>query len=151
MRKRIPMLINDASETSETVKTIYNNSLDVPRYANLFYWLVYDESGKSIFDDHIYVAYNTRYKVGDMFTPRDNSYNINLETGKWEDLVGVFENSLEYGSLFVVEEEPYYDQVYLIGHLRSHRFVTIRSLRTGNLYRCLCEELEFMKDINDCD
>lgn len=82
------------------------------------------------------------YKIGEQFKIYDNSYAINLETGKDVQLLTERCIPEEYGAEYTIVEEPYWDMVYeeAYGKYGSERFVTVQSSNTGNLYRVLCRE-----------
>lgn len=89
-----------------------------------------------------------KYNVGEVFKPYDNSYCIDLETGKHSYITPTYCIDEEEGTVFIIVEEPYYDLVKNIhGVYTSHRFVTVRSNNTGKLYRALCREVDYM----DCE
>ena len=89
-----------------------------------------------------------KYNVGEVFTPYDNSYCIDLETGKHSYITPAYCIYEEEGTVFTIVEEPYYDLVKTVyDEYVSRRFVTVRSNYTGKLYRSLCREVDYM----DCE
>lgn len=89
-----------------------------------------------------------KYNVGEAFRPYDNSYCIDLETGKHSYITPTYCINEEEGTVFTIVEEPYYDLVKTVcGEYVSHRFVTVMSKNTGKLYRVLCREVDYM----DCE
>jgi hypothetical protein len=89
-----------------------------------------------------------KYNVGEAFRPYDNSYCIDLETGKRAYITPTYCIGEEQDTIFIIIEEPYYDLVKTVyGDYVSRRFVTVRSKNTGKLYRTLCRELDYM----DCE
>lgn len=89
-----------------------------------------------------------KYNVGEVFTPYDNSYCIDLETGRRAYITPTHCIGEERDTIFIIIEEPYYDLVKTVcGYYASHRFVTVMSKNTGKLYRVLCREVDYM----DCE
>lgn len=89
-----------------------------------------------------------KYNVGEAFRPYDNSYCIDLETGRRAYITPTYCIGEENDTIFIIIEEPYYDLVKNVyGVYNSHKFVTVRSNNTGKLYRVLCREVDYM----DCE
>lgn len=79
------------------------------------------------------------FKIGDKFIFGDGSYciDLTLPVGKHQYETDM-DRELERDAEFEVVEEPYfaiYDYRYTIDPLKSERFVTIKSLKTGKIYR----------------
>jgi hypothetical protein len=93
-----------------------------------------------------------KYNVGEVFVPYDNSYCIDLETGKHAYITPSFCIN-EEETIFTIVEEPYYDLVWTDAYHKyiSHRFVTVISKNTGKMYRVLCRDTDYMQMENNYD
>ena len=117
----------------------YEHWYEAPRYADLLY---------KNFDitPATYV-----YTVGEVFVPFDNSYCIDLETGKRAHISPGYCVEEKANTVFVIVQEPYYDMVWVDAYEKymSHRFVTVISQDTGKLYRVLCRDTDYMSMVNN--
>lgn len=117
----------------------YENWHEAPRYVELLYknWDVTPAS---------YI-----YTVGEVFVPFDNSYCIDLETGKCAHISPGYCVEEKANAVFVIVQEPYYDLVWSDAYEKYHqqRFVTVISQDTGKLYRVLCRDTDYMSMENN--
>jgi len=81
----------------------------------------------------------------------DNSYCINIKTGKYASLVQDHDewyspNKNEDGAIFEIVSDPYYDSVNIIGdEFKTCNFINVKSSLTGNVYRVLYRESKIYK------
>lgn len=80
-----------------------------------------------------------KVKIGDIFYPRDNSWCINLETGKSAFICAAYCIGDEKYARFVIVDEPYWATVKtcLYNEDEVYQFVNVKSLKTGKYYRTL--------------
>ena len=87
------------------------------------------------------------YKVGEQFFPFDNSFCIDLETGKREWIAGTCLGNPFKNHDFIIVDGPYWDHV-TFGICNDEpasvlRFVTVKDSVTEKYYRVLCKEFDF--------
>ena len=80
-----------------------------------------------------------KVKIGDLFYPRDNSWCINLETGKSAFICAAYCDEDEKYARFVIVDEPYWATVKTCVYNEDevYQFVNVKSLKTGKYYRTL--------------
>ena len=118
--------------------------MDTKRYLDItsgaYYWQVYRNAG------HWYNANTMKrmkeypYNVGDQFLPNDNSGCIDLETGERAYIAGTVWDNEYAGHTFVIVDGPYWDIYRCVDEYVSHRFVTVKDVNTGKLYRVICRQ-----------
>lgn len=87
------------------------------------------------------------YKVGEQFFPFDNSFCIDLETGKREWIAGTCCGNPFSDHVFTIVDGPYWDHV-TFGISDDEpasvlRFVNVKDSVTGKYYRVHCKEFDF--------
>lgn len=80
-----------------------------------------------------------KVKIGDIFYPRDNSWCINLETGKSAYICAAYCDEDEEYARFVIVDEPYWATVKTCFYNEDavYQFVNVKSLKTGKYYRVI--------------
>ena len=119
--------------------------MDIKHYLDItsgaYYWQVYRNAGHWYDEDVMKRMEELPYNVGDQYFPRDNSGCIDLETGKNEYIAGTTWDNSEFGGhTFVIVDGPYWDMYYCVDGYISQRFVTVKDVNTGKLYRAICRE-----------
>lgn len=105
-----------------------------------YYWQVYRNRGHWYDANVMNRMKEYPYNVGDRFFPYDNSGCIDLETGEDAYLAGTSWDNEYAGHTFVIVDGPYWDMWYCVDGYTSHRFVTVKDVNTGKLYRVICRE-----------
>ena len=118
--------------------------MDAKRYLEItsgaYYWNVYRNAGHWYDEDIMKRMEEYPYNVGEQFFPNDNSGCIDLETGKQAYIAGIFCDNEYVGHTFVIVDGPYWDMFYCVDGYISKRFVTVKDVNTGKLYRVICRE-----------
>lgn len=104
------------------------------------YWQIYRNRGHWHNEDVNKRMKQLTYTVGEKYYPFDNSGCIDLETGKTEYIAGTVWDNEYAGHTFVIVDGPYWDMYCCIGEYISRRFVTVKDVNTGKLYRAICRE-----------
>lgn len=80
-------------------------------------------------------------QIGKVMIPRDNSYNHNIQTGKWGDIIG---------DTFVILSEPYEKlSDYSVGVSQTkHRFVRAYNVNEGFEYELMYHESWVTDEVN---
>lgn len=113
-----------------TVQGIYNSCREVPRYQSYFH--------SKYETDYEWLNKSKGVSVGDFFTPRDNSFCIDLETGTRAYLTPVYCCPCEEGASFKIVDEPYWSLTKNVFDIFvSYLFVNVISTKTGRYYRVL--------------
>ena len=135
------MFIN-FNDSLEINKNVYPSNTFVPHYVTRFV-------NKSHYcSDNINERMKLHeYKVGEQFFPFDNSFCIDLETGKREWIAGTSCGNPFSDHVFTIVDGPYWDHV-TFGICNDEpasvlRFVTVKDSVTEKYYRVLCKEFDF--------
>lgn len=135
-------MIYNFTETIEINENVYPETLFVPRYVNRYL------NKGHYYDDDVNKRMRLKeYNIGDTFEPFDNSFCIDLETGKREWIAGTcIGNPFKYHE-FVIVDGPYWDHIKFGTHDNEPasvlRFVTVKDTSTNKYYRVLCKEYNF--------
>jgi hypothetical protein len=130
------------NETLEINENVYHEPMFVPRYVNVYM------NKKHYYDDDVNKRMGLKeYNIGDKFEPFDNSFCIDLETGKREWIAGTSCGNPFKDHNFIIVDGPYWDHVtFGISDdepASVFRFVTVKDSVTGKYYRVHCREFEF--------
>ena len=135
------MFIN-FNDSLEINKNVYPSDTFVPYYVTRFV-----NKNHYCSDDINERMKLHEYKVGEQFFPFDNSFCIDLETGKREWIAGTSCGNPFNDHEFIIVDGPYWDHV-TFGISDDEpasvlRFVTVKDSVTGKYYRVLCKEFDF--------
>ena len=118
--------------------------MDTKRYLDItsgaYYWQVYRNAGHWYDENVMDRMKEYPYNVGDIYFPNDNSGCIDLETGERAYIAGTVWDNEYAGHTFVIVDGPYWDIYHCVDEYVSHRFVTVKDVNTGKLYRVSCRQ-----------
>lgn len=123
-------------------KNVYHSETFVPYYVKRFL------NKRNYYNNDVNERMKLHeYKVGEQFFPFDNSFCIDLETGKREWIAGTSCGNPFSDHVFTIVDGPYWDHV-TFGICNNEpasvlRFVTVKDSVTEKYYRVLCKEFDF--------